>query len=180
MAGSLLVYFYFDFSDQTNNKHKAEGFLRSVLKQLSLQTLYAPVISLYEEHSNGNVIASERSLRETLRLVLPNVPALYFVVDALDECIERNEIIDLIILLKSWGSANIHILVSSRQEPEIKEGLLGAQPLEIDITQKMIHRDVELFIDERISRSQRLDRWCKKADVNQKLRSTLLRGANGM
>lgn len=180
IAGSLLVYFYFDFSDQTNDKQKAEGFLRSVLRQLSLQTLYAPVVSLYEECNDGDVIASEPRLRETLRLVLQDMPALFVVVDALDECVGRNEMLDLLILLKAWGSANTHILVSSRQEPEIKEGLLRAEPLQIDMTQKMIHHDIERFVEKRISSSRRLSRWCKKADVNQKLRSTLLKGANGM
>lgn len=171
---SLLVYFYFDFSDQINEKQKAEGFLRSVLRQLSLQTLYAPIISLYEE------CPSEPRLCETLKLVLRDVSAVFVVVDALDECVERSEMIDLLILLNAWGSANTHILVSSRQEPDIEEGLLRAQPYQIDMTQEMIHHGTEHFIEKRISRSQRLSRWCEKAGASQKLRSTLLKGANGI
>ena len=180
LSGSLLIYFYFDFSDQTNDKQKAEGFLRSVLRQLSLQTLYAPVVSLYHDCNDGGIVASETKLRETLRLVLQDVPALFVVVDALDECSERNEMIDLLIMLKAWGMANTHILVSSRQEPDIKEGLLRAEPLQIDMTQKMIHHDIERCVEKRISRSQRLSKWCENPDINRKLRSTLLDGANGM
>lgn len=180
IPGSLLVYFYFDFSDQVNEKQKAEGFLRSVLRQLSLQTLYAPILSLYEECNDGGVIASEPRLRETLKLVLQDVSAFFVVVDALDECVGRSEMIDLLISLKAWGSTNTHILVTSRQEPDIEEGLLRAQPVQIDMTQDMVHHDIERFVEKRISRSQRLSRWCKKAEVSQKLRSTLLKGANGM
>ena len=179
-SGSLIVYYYFDFSDQINETQKAEGFLRSVLRQLSLQTLYAPVESLYSECNDGRVTASELRLRETLVLVLQDVPPLFVVVDALDECVERNEMIDLLSRLKASGSANTHILVSSRQEPDIKEGLLQAEPLQIELTEKMIRHDIERFIKKRIARNQRLSRWCKKADVNHKLRSTLLEGANGM
>lgn len=175
IPGSLLVYFYFDFSDQINEKQKAEGFLRSVLRQLSLQTLYAPIISLYEE------CPSEPRLCETLKLVLQDVSAVFVAVDALDEYVQRSEIIVvLLILLNARGSANTHISVSSRQEPDIEEGLLRAQPYQIDRTQETIHHDIEHFIEKRMSRSQGLSRWCKKAEVSQKLRSTLLKGANGI
>ena len=180
ISRSLIVFYYFDFSDRVSKNQKAEGFLRSMLRQLSLQTLYAPVESLYRECDDGNVAASESGLRETLRLVLRDVPSLFVVVDALDECVERNEMTGLLSMLKVYGSANTHILVSSRQEPDIKEGLLQAEPLQIEMTEKMIHHDIERFIEKRIARSQRLSKWCKKADVNHKLHSTLLEGANGM
>ena len=180
VSGSLVVYYYFDFSDQVNEDQKAEGFLRSNLRQLSLQTLYAPVMSLYEECDNGRVSASELRLRETLGQVLQDVPPLFVIVDALDECVERNEMIDILSLMKARGLANTHILVSSRQELDIKEGLLRAKPLQIELTEQMIRHDIERFIEKRIALSQRLSRWCKRADVNLHLRSTLLEGANGM
>ena len=55
-----------------------------------------------------------------------NFRSLYLVFDALDECPKgekRHELLDLITEIRSWPSSKCHLLVTSREEVDIKQVL---------------------------------------------------------
>jgi hypothetical protein len=87
--------------------------------------------TLYKRCIEGKHQADLQDLTAILRLfaVADELDDLFIVVDALDECPKddgkelRNELLDLITEIKSWSSSNIHLLVTSRLEYDIKEKL---------------------------------------------------------
>lgn len=175
-----LAYFYFDFADQTNSKRRAEGFLRSVIRQLSTPKLPKAVKTLYEENNYGSYIASESALQDTLKSLFQQESAFFIVIDALDECIEKQEVLEMVKLIREWGSRNTRIMITSRRERDIEDGFSELEPLQIAITANSIHHDLERYIENCISRNRRLRNWCRKPELDQRIRSTLLKGANGM
>jgi hypothetical protein len=75
---------------------------------------------------------------------------IFIVVDALDECIERDQEY-LITELQSLAST-VHVMVTSRPLPSIEQLFHGATRLEIHATKD----DVRKYIDGQISREHRL------------------------
>ena len=110
------AYFYFDFN--SGEKQAIDGFLCSVLAQLSCQMEPFPdsIKALYDE----NYKLSSRPKRDTLvgTLFTPgkSFRRVYVVVDALDECSDRIGIADLIFTIMSRKKEEINILATSRKE----------------------------------------------------------------
>src|SRR6202167_3990967 len=88
-AGSaLMAYFYFDFRDL--DKQHRRTLLPSLLIQLSTQSRPCCDIlsSLYSAHGNGAKKPSDPVMIRCLKdmLMITNLPPVYLILDALDEC----------------------------------------------------------------------------------------------
>jgi len=47
----------------------------------------------------------------------------YLVVDTLDECVERQDLLATVEELTGWKDTNLHILTTSRREKDIEESI---------------------------------------------------------
>ena len=85
---ALMAYYYFDFGD-TDKQHR-RGLLSSLLCQLCAESdpCYEILFDLYSSHGEGTREPSEGALTRCLMdmLQLEGLPAIYFIVDALDGC----------------------------------------------------------------------------------------------
>jgi len=105
---------------------------------------------------------------------------LYLVFDALNECLkghERDELSNLITEMRSWTDSNCHIIITSREEPDIKQILtpLLTTPA-ISIQGSEVASDIDVYID-----SQLTGRLAKFSDdIKSELKHTLSGGAHGM
>ncbi|KAH9166455.1 hypothetical protein EDB89DRAFT_218772 [Lactarius sanguifluus] len=83
-----MAYYYFDFKDI--EKQHLRGLLSSLVFQLSAKSdpCYQILSRLYSDHAGGTQEPSEDALSQCLveMLRVPGQPAMYIVVDALDEC----------------------------------------------------------------------------------------------
>ncbi|KAF8479869.1 hypothetical protein JB92DRAFT_2669292, partial [Gautieria morchelliformis] len=120
-----VAYFYF-----TNKQTGTNVAVRSLINQLSLtmtSDIPAAVESLYSQHSEGRQSPTLGTLISTLKSLIASIPHLYIVLDALEECLDRNELLRLIQEIHGFGS--LHLLATSREElditdtwsPEVKE-----------------------------------------------------------
>jgi Cdc6-like AAA superfamily ATPase len=88
-----LLYFYFDFND--NRKQTLDGALRSLISQLADQSASASKEAelLHKSNKDGNEQPSTQTLSQTLHKMLTVASHTRIVLDALDECMTRNELL---------------------------------------------------------------------------------------
>lgn len=120
---SNLLYFFFDFNDV--KKQSTTDVLRSLLAQLYNHRNELPELdALFSSCQDGRQQPESASLLETFQASLQQAGEVWIVIDALDECRRRNDVLtgDLLSWVQSIrdGSLNAHLLVTSRPEPEIR------------------------------------------------------------
>lgn len=182
-----LAYFYFDFNDP--EKQNPRNFLSSLISQLCIQVPHFPeeVEDLYKRCDNGNRKAAVPELKEVLKhlAVVKDLDHIFIIVDALDECPHdeihglREEALGLIGEFETWLASKIHLLITSRRELDIEQGLtplLRIPPIPLEGSQ--IDSDIELHISEQLSTDQKLKRW--PPQVKLQIEKTLTAQADGM
>jgi hypothetical protein len=180
--GFGLAYFYFDFSD--TEKQEVSNFVSSLIAQLCHKVADLPeqLKKLYEGCNKGQQKAAMRELKAALSLVLKDLEDAFIVIDALDECPkdgERGELLELITEIKSWSLPNLHLLATSRQEPDIEEVLTPLlTSLAIPIQGSGVESDIKLHITHELETDSQLTKWSR--DVKVEIENTLVAGANGM
>ncbi|KAL8638995.1 MAG: hypothetical protein Q9228_003911, partial [Teloschistes exilis] len=119
-ASTAVLYFYFDFNDVEKQRH--EKMIRSLIVQLFLQRTRTSqaLEALYLSSMNGERQPTSETLLKTLQQML-GFEDTYIVIDALDECLERHELMENIEELTRWTGEKLHILITSRPESIIAE-----------------------------------------------------------
>ena len=107
---------------------------------------------------------------------------VYGIIDALDECLERPELLVSIQQLIGCNHGNIHILTSSRLEKDIEESM---EPFKDDrenfcIPSDLIDNNIRTYVRGRLQINQTLKRWQKQPKVQQEIEDTLMDKADGM
>jgi hypothetical protein len=107
---------------------------------------------------------------------------VFIVIDALDECAkggEREELLALIEEIHAWSLLNIHLLVTSRPEPDIKAVLMPlVESQAISIQGSQVASDINLHIRDQLSADPKLKRW--PSEVKAEIEKALEAGAKGM
>lgn len=180
--GSAIAYFYFDFNDPM--KQKVHSCLSSILAHLcaNINDIPGELETLYNKYYGTMQTATADELVPLLRAmaVTNKFDDIYIVLDAVDECPkgdERDELLDLIVEIRSWTDSRCHLLISSREEPDIKRVLtpLLTTPA-VSIQGPEVASDIDVYIN-----SQLTGRLAKFSDeVQSEIKTTLSRGANGM
>ncbi|SRR6266487_2890094 len=100
--GACVIFFYFDFKDV--EKRKVDSLLGSLLVQLGNQDAYARKVltALYEDHQGGQRQVNSSKRLSALKDILGKVRRSYIVLDALDECYERGDLMDCISQIIQW------------------------------------------------------------------------------
>ena len=62
-------------------------------------------------------------LMKTLRELVQSFGDVFIILDALDECKERNNLMANVEDMAGWKLASLHMLVTSRKEKEIEESV---------------------------------------------------------
>lgn len=100
----------------------------------------------------------------------------YIVIDALDECTNREGLLDGLAELHSLMDLGLNILVTSRKENDIKDTFESLPSL--FIKESDIAKDVELYVKSEIEKRKELK---ERTDVvKARITSTLVEGAKGM
>lgn len=129
-----------------------ENFLRSLLSQLSYrrQGIPAALMKLYHAHGDGRAQPSLESLNDTLRSMVEGFGHVYIMVDSLDECGDRAELLRWIQTTASWNSDKLHLLFTSRREPDIRSQLDNIARLRHVMIDGKSQQDILLYLDEQL------------------------------
>ena len=177
---SAVLFFYFDFNDAERQRH--EKMIRSMVCQLSRFCANSVLQNMYSSCSNGERQPTEEALLNTLRQLMTSLGDTYIILDALDECTERDELLADIEEIVSWKELNLHLLTTSRKEPDIEEVLtpLSDKRNRIAIQSALVDADIRTYIHGRLQTDRKLKRWQKHSNVQMEIENTLTRKADGM
>jgi hypothetical protein len=178
----VTAYFYFDFSDA--QKQNSELMLRSLLSQLLQRSIVVPkgVDALYSSCDNGQREPSGHDLLEVTQQAAQEFTQVYVVLDALDECTQRSELMSMLETVAGWKLNNLHLLMTSRKERDIEWSLKSYVKEEntVCLQSDLVDQDIQRYVQQRLHDDKSLVKWNKEAAVRQEIEAALMSGARGM
>ena len=182
-----LLYFYFDFND--TSKQTLENMVRSLISQLYFKREDTQHLldSLFASCEDGRRQPIVNSICQLFLHMLEQVKEVWIVLDALDECRTRKGppiegLLSWIRDLLNSEQRNVHLLVTSRPEQDIKLGLSDLAYTEsiVPIQSDLISDDICGYIRARVREGDDLKRWRSFPDVQDEIETRLMQKANGM
>ena len=178
-SDTIVAYFYFDF--QTHEKQLFQNLLHSIVVQLFRQQGH--VSRIVEEQYNACGRGRSRpTVQDTLvilrRIINKIARSVHVVVDALDECRDRRNLLEGMKEIRSWNQGNLHILVTSRREIEIEDILSYLVSDTILLEDSVVDRDIFTYVRYQLQNDIRLSKWSEK--IQEEIETALVNRANGM
>ncbi|KAI9764110.1 MAG: hypothetical protein M1840_008670 [Geoglossum simile] len=172
------IFYYFDFND--SKKQEVASLLRSILAQLASRDLKTlnEVESLYRQNDRGKQQPDKKSLLSVLLSVLQSPPRTYLIIDALDECSQRGEMLKVLSNIYQRCSKEVNILVTSRKEYDIELVLDDLATSIIGIQQTAVDSDIRIHVKNCLAEDVKLKKW--PPVVKKEVEDALVRGAHGM
>ena len=160
------------------NKRTARSLLCSLVLTLFTPQNQLELKELFEECQNGLQKPTDYDLYEVLRSYLSGFQDAYLLIDALDECTNVEEILELVKLINGWSIRGCHLLVTSRNELPIVNSLKQAMPTELDLTFMPVDEDIAKYIDHMLLSATELKIW--NAHAKDLIKVTLMEKGKGM
>lgn len=122
------------------------------------------------------------SLKITLRSVLREGDN-FIVIDALDECPnqegKRSHLYALLQEISSWGLPNLHILTTSRREPDIEQALTRISNISsLAIQNSRVDTDIRQYVEAQLGGNTNLTKWSD--ELKEEIKKSLVEDAHGM
>ena len=174
---SILLYFYFDFQDPT--KQTSGQLIRSLISQglAQIPVIPLPLKNLYNQCSQGTMQPTLESLIVTFHAFLLRLDDTYVIIDAMDECTDRETMLNMITQILSWKT-NVRILATSRKEEDIYESLQSLTTQQISIESSLVDADIRTFISQKLRNDSKFKRL--PPEIHSEIETTLVKGAHGM
>jgi hypothetical protein len=109
-------------------------------------------------------------------------PQSYIVLDALDECTDRAELMIILERMAGWKLDESHVLVTSRKERDIEislESIVDTQNI-ICLQSELVDMDISTYVRQRLSDDKSLSKWQRDPDIRHEIETALMKGAHGM
>ncbi|KAF7970481.1 hypothetical protein HWV62_23841 [Athelia sp. TMB] len=175
------AYFFFDGTIAQSEISNYEKLIRSIIVQLSDRcdgTMPTALMGLYHACDDGHRQPLESQLENTLAAILDSFDSTYLVIDSLDECIEKADLLRWIQNVTSVTSGKLHLMLTSRPEPDIEHGLTTVCNLQkVQIRDEYMTDDISAYLDARLQ-SAGMAKW--REPEKRKIKQTLLDGSGGM
>jgi hypothetical protein len=138
----------------------------------------ATLAKLYQYCHNGRSQPSVESLQSILFTILEAFGDVYIVLDALDECAERKELLKWIKDMTSWKKGKLHLLGTSRPVEDIAKYLRSLDPHHVCMMEDLVTYDIEKYIDGILHQDDAFEHW--DSEVKAAIKKKLLENAGGM
>jgi hypothetical protein len=176
--GVGIAFFYFSFSDKA--KQDDNGMLRTLLLQLSvqLQDGERDLEQLHTLYKSGSPPVD--ALLESLRRFLERFRDAYILLDALDESprgSKREGVLRAIRVIRSWSIPSIHLLVTSRNELDIRESLDPSRDQDLPMRNSEVDRDIADLVSHQLKSDTKLQKWKER---HEEIQAKLTTGAEGV
>ncbi|KAK5140518.1 hypothetical protein LTR32_006705, partial [Rachicladosporium monterosium] len=175
----VVLYFFFDFNDSA--KQSVDKMIRSLVFQLyqHAESTRKHVEQLYSFCNSGREQPGIKALLDTWGTIVENIGAPYVVLDALDECKTRS---DLLLQLPRFKCGRACLFLTSRTEEDIESSLREWVPPSnaISICQGPVDVDIREVVRNRIATDPKLRRFKSRPDVCTEIEDKLMEKADGM
>ena len=174
--------FFFDFRDK--DKQHLDNLLRSLASQLYARCAESrqELDSLFASCENGQMQPTIELLSKTVHLMMQRPQKVRIVLDALDECAARSELLEWMKTLAGPALKNVHLIATSRREEELESGLQWIDkentiPLQGDL----IDNDIRSYTKARLQGPGAFQkRWGEKLDVLEEIETVIGEKSKGM
>ncbi|KAL4990295.1 purine and uridine phosphorylase [Aspergillus falconensis] len=177
-----VLNFFFDFTDA--DKQSLDKLLRSLIAQLysRCENTREELNKLFSSCEDGHRQPTYESLFTTFIQMANYVSKIQIVIDALDECKTRKDLLSWMEDLARSGHTGLHFLVTSRKEEDIESELKRwlHQGDIISIQQDPVNRDIQLYVYRRLQNDRGFERWRTAPAVQDEIKTELMEKANGM
>lgn len=149
--------------------------------QLSGQSRGLPsrLQAIYASSHDGRQQPTLSLLMTTLRDIVEGLgDTVYIMIDALDECAQRDVLLTLMKQMVDWKLEKLHILATSRNERDIEDSLQSIVTGQFSIQDEIVDADIRVHVRERLQHDSKLKRWPLK--VREEIEDRLISGSNGM
>ena len=133
---------------------------------------------LYSSNMKGQHQPTADSMTTTLQYMMDKFDHFYIIIDALDECEDRDELLQFIKTMKTWESSKHHVLVTSRKEKDIEDAIGSIVTGQICMESGSVDPDIRIYVEEKLKHDIRLDRWSE--EVQREIMEVLMQGTAGM
>jgi hypothetical protein len=177
------LMFFFDFTDAS--KQSVASLVRSLTAQLYrlFQPCQDELNSLYSICGNGSSTASTDSLTETFLSMLHSASKVSIVIDALDECQTRQDLVRWIRDVCTSAPQKLYIIATSRRELQLESGIQSwaSEDCFIPLEKASVDPDINHFVRARLhARDHGFQRWHSRPSVLQEIEASLTHKAAGM
>ncbi|KAK1848381.1 ankyrin repeat protein [Colletotrichum chrysophilum] len=134
--------------EQSNNKQQSNDFRSSLLSRL------------YDSYRNST--PRNQVLLDCLRRLCRSFKHTYIMIDALYESPRdkhRQDVLDVLTTMRGWGEPTIHLLVTSRDEVDIRDTLDPSRDESIAVRNEASNKDIALYITQGLRDKPQLRKW---------------------
>ena len=155
--------------------------MRSLIWQFSLKCeggVPKVLVNLYACCGNGHQEPTLDDLQNTLQRILDGFSSTFIILDALDECTERESLLNWILTVIPEKDINfgLHLIVTSRPEQQIEEKFKSYHCL--DLVEESENHDLVTYLDYQLQNDSDLQKW--NSDTQEQIKLTLMEQADGM
>jgi hypothetical protein len=145
-----IAYFFFDGRDGQTELQLHNKLIRSLISQFSDTRHGGIPTELADLYKNCGVQQPlDDQLHDTLRDILNGFSRAYIIIDALDECTDREKTLHWVKKLVTdtdRKAQNLHVVVTSRPEPDIRENFGVLHPDSIDVGEATSNEDIMKYL----------------------------------
>ena len=133
---------------------------------------------LYSHCGRGYQQPSLEDLHNVLQMILGGFDSAYIILDALDECSERNKVLDWVQTVISHKNENLrlHLITTSRPEKGINDKFNSYQC--VDLIKASGNDNIVAYLDYQLQHDSDWQKWDQ--EIQYEIKSTLIKQADGM
>lgn len=131
---------------------------------------------------DGEKQPQTEDLENILKALIESHEKSYIVLDALDECENREELFDFIAKAIKWKSEKLNIAMTSRKLKDFEEFFDAEldQRSRISIENEKVDEDIRSYVHGKLQSDRRFKRWQKQPKVQGEIQSKLMEKSDGM
>lgn len=163
-------YFFSNISD--NEKLTLSGWLAAMIKQLISRDETVTIPEVLKKLCKRPEKPTTRDLSQALLALIRGAPRTCPVIDALDECSEREDFLDEIrkVMPATDGTLRIHMLLTSRPENNIKASLDDCTDC-VPLQKTLVQADIRYYTSHILATDRKFKGWSEslKGDIRKAL-----------
>ena len=179
---TCIAYYFFDFKDTA--KQDVKGLLASLLTQIAgaFSSLPLPLANLFQRHRLRNpdrpTYPTVDELIEVLIGVINLCPALFVIVDALDECTQIGILMKTLCAIMDESTSVCRYLFTSRAEYEVQSAFERKNIEVMRIENAAVDHDVAIYVHAVLATDNRLR--AHRQAIKDLIAISFTAGAHGM
>ncbi|KAL4908289.1 nucleoside phosphorylase domain-containing protein [Aspergillus multicolor] len=172
--------FFFDFKKPA--QQTLDDLLRSLVTQLYIHHSHTQIVLNLLYKSCNRQKPQTETLSSTFRKMLERVDTVHLVIDGLDECKTRFELLSFLQSLTDSLQAKAHLLITTRREKDIQLSLKQWLPMRsiIQLCKESVDSDIQEYICWRLREDVGFGRWRADHSLQDKIVADIMRKADGI